>query len=207
MNNQPSVPQPDPDSQRTEFGRQIRAQRKNRGWTLTQLSERTGLAISTLSKVERGLMALTFDRLAQLADGLDVDMASLFAADGKSFESGSFSIARKGDFQRQETANYVYEMLFPEVWNKAMTPMMGTLKANDIVQFEGFIRHPGQEFLTVLSGQVTVHTDIRPPVTLEVGDSVYFDSEIGHLYATTGSEPARILVVCAAPPARRFQDR
>lgn len=187
------------DSQRLAFGRRLRELRRKNDWTLAQLAERAGLAISTISKAERGIIALTYDRLAQLAEGLDVDMAAFFAAEGKSFTPGTFAVARKGEFRRQETSNYVYEMLFPELWHKAMNPMMGTLKAHDVLDFEEFVRHPGQEFLVVMEGRVTVHLDGRDPVTLDQGDSLYFDSALGHLYASDGDNDARILVVCTAP--------
>ncbi|MEO9778940.1 MAG: cupin domain-containing protein [Sedimentitalea sp.] len=185
-----------PDSQRRDFGRRIRHLRQDKGWTLADLCHRSGLAISTISKAERGIIALTYDRLALLAVGLDVDMSAFFTDTGEVFEPGNFVIARKGEFERQETKNYVYDMLFPEVWNKSMQPMIGTLKARELHQFEDFVRHPGQEFLTVLEGAVTVHLEGREPVYLNVGDSVYFDSAVGHLYASDGDKDARILVVC-----------
>ena len=189
----------DPDDDATprqEFGRRLRQLRRDKGWTLATLSARSGLAISTLSKAERGVISLTYDRLSLLARGLDVDLAALFHADGESFAPGSFAVARKGEFERQETANYVYEMLFPELWNKAMSPMMGSLKARQLVDFEDFVRHPGQEFLVVMQGRVTVFVEGREPVHLNQGDSLYFDSAVGHLYASDGDQDARILVVC-----------
>mgnify|MGYP001986009399 CR=1 FL=1 len=56
----------------------------------------------------------------------------------------------------------------------------------------------GQEFLTVLEGSITVFLEGRDAVHLEQGDSIYFDSSLGHLYASAGEEDARILVVCVA---------
>ncbi|MFN3955144.1 MAG: helix-turn-helix domain-containing protein [Pararhodobacter sp.] len=185
-----------PDTQRAEFGRRLRELRRARGWTLAALAERSGLAVSTISKAERGVMALTYDRMLNLARGIGVDMAEFFTSDGAAFAPGSFSVAPRGTFRRQETRNYVYEMLFPEIRNKAMVPMMGTLKAHDIMDFDDFVRHPGQEFLLVLEGAVTVYAEGKAPVTLRQGDSLYFDSARGHLYASAGATDARILVVC-----------
>lgn len=192
-----SETQTDPNP-RADFGRHLRQLRRDNGWTLAELSERSGLAISTISKAERGIIALTYDRLALLAQGLGVDLAALFNADGESFAPGSFAVARKGDFRRQETKNYVYEMLFPDLWHKAMSPMMGTLKARQLVDFDEFVRHPGQEFLIVMEGAVTVFLEGRAPVHLTQGDSIYFDSAVGHLYASESDRDARILVVCVA---------
>lgn len=193
------------DAQRTLFGQRLRALRRDRGWTLSDVAERSGLAVSTISKAERGLISLTYDRMLMLARGIGVDMAEFFAPEGEVFARGSFAVAPKGTFRRQETQAYVYEMLFPELRNKAMVPMMGTLKAHDRMAFDDFVRHPGQEFLLVLDGAVTVFAEGRPPVLLRQGDSLYFDSARGHLYASAGPEDARILVVCteAEPGADR----
>lgn len=186
----------DTPNPRTSFGKRLRQLRQDRGWTLAEVADRSGLAISTISKAERGVISLTYDRLSLLARGLDVDLAAFFNAEGQSFEPGSFAVARRGEFKRQETKNYVYEMLFPDLWNKAMTPMMGSLKAREFVDFEDFVRHPGQEFLIVMEGEVTVFVEDSDPVCLKAGDSIYFDSAVGHLYASDGERDARILVVC-----------
>jgi len=189
----------DAEEQRLAFGARLRALRRSRSMTLAALSERSGLSIATLSKAERGLVALTYDRMALLANGLDVDMSELFSEGGARFAQDSLSLARKGDYTRYQTSNYVYEMLFTDLRHKAMTPMLGSLKAHDILEFDDFVRHEGEEFLMVLEGKVTVFLENRPPVTLLAGDSLYFDSAMGHLYASAGDQDARILVVCANP--------
>lgn len=188
----------DDATSRLDFGRRLRHLRRDKGWTLATLADRSGLAISTISKAERGIISLTYDRLALLAQGLEVDLAALFHPEGERFVPGSFAIARKGEFERQETPNYVYDMLFPDLWNKSMTPMMGSLKARQFVEFEEFVRHPGQEFLVVMKGRISVFVEGRDPVHLNEGDSLYFDSAVGHLYASDGDEDARILVVCVS---------
>jgi len=181
---------------RARLGERLRQLRRERGLTLQDVASRAGLAVSTVSKVERGLMAPTYDRFTQLAEGLGVDVAELFSEQGGRFQSGEFAIARRGEYQLHETETYVYEMLFPEVWGKAMTPMMGDLRPFETMRFDRFVSHPGEEFLLVLSGSVKVSLEDMAAVLLETGESVYFDSRRGHLYAAAGSEGARILVVC-----------
>jgi len=182
---------------RARLGERLRALRRARGLTLQDVASRAGLAVSTVSKVERGLMAPTYDRFSQLADGLGVDIAELFSERGERFRPGEFAVARRGEYRRHETENYVYEMLFPEVWGKTMTPMMGDLRAFETMRFDRFVSHPGEEFLLVLKGRVTVQLEKMEPVELDAGESIYFDSRRGHLYAAAGGEGARILVVCA----------
>jgi len=184
------------EQQRIAFGQHLRKLRQERGLTLTECSQLTGLAISTLSKAERGLMALTYDRLSQIATGLQIDMNALFHAEGETFLTGSVAVARQGEFQLQETPNYSYEILFSEIWGKAMTPMTGLVRARSRMDFKDLIRHDGQEFVFVLSGRLTLHCEGRDPVTLAAGESAYFDSGMGHVYTSAGDDDARILVVC-----------
>ncbi len=47
-----------------------------------------------------------------------------------------------------------------------------------------------------MKGRVSVFVEGRKPVHLHEGDSLYFDSAVGHLYASDGDHDARILVVC-----------
>ncbi|CAG1007243.1 MAG: cupin domain-containing protein [Bauldia sp.] len=187
---------PEQADRRVRMGERLRRIRRDRSLTLAEVAARSGLAISTVSKVERGLMALTYDRFSQLAEGLGVDIAELFSERGEPFGPGRIAVARAGEFRLHETENYVYEMLFPELWRKTMTPMMGTLRPYETMHFDRFVSHPGEEFLLVLDGSVTVRFEDTEPVVLGTGESIYFDSRRGHLYASAADRPARILVVC-----------
>ncbi|QDY99468.1 helix-turn-helix domain-containing protein [Nitratireductor mangrovi] len=185
-----------PADRRARMGERLRQIRHERGLTLAEVAQRSGLAVSTVSKVERGLMALTYDRFSQLADGLGVDVAALFSEHGERFRPGEVAVARLGEFRLHETDNYAYEMLFPDLWSKAMTPMLGTLRPLETMRFDRFVKHAGEEFLFVVDGRVTVHLEDKSPVVLDRGESIYFDSGRGHLYAAAGTDGARILVVC-----------
>lgn len=179
-----------------EFGRRLRAIRKSKGMTLAQVAEAAGLAISTISRAERGLLALTYDKLIKVSEGLEVELSVLFGKSGESFKSNSLSVARLGEVQVQETATYRYEMLFADLWQKGMTPMTGVVKAHSRAEFDQLIEHPGEEFVFVLSGQLTVHTEAYEPVELKPGESIYLDSGMGHIYTSAGDEDCRIIVVC-----------
>ena len=59
-------------------GARLRDARKSRGLTLAQLSERSGIAVSTISKAERGDIALTYDKFAALTHALALDFDTMF---------------------------------------------------------------------------------------------------------------------------------
>ncbi|OWU86736.1 XRE family transcriptional regulator [Oceanicola sp. 22II-s10i] len=186
----------DEQASRARMATRLRNLREAKGLTIQTVAERGGLAISTISKIERNLMAPTYDRFARLARGLGVDLAELFVEDGTRFEPGGVAVARRGEYGYHETENYTYEMLFPAVRGKRMVPMMGTLKPRERMQVDRMVSHAGEEFLLVLDGRVRVELDGMEDVVLDTGESLYFDSARGHLYASAQDAPARILVVC-----------
>ena len=66
-------------SDRPTLGRILRELRSHRGWTLKEMSERSGIPVSTLSKVEHDRLTLTYDKLLQLSQRLHIRISELFA--------------------------------------------------------------------------------------------------------------------------------
>lgn len=181
------------------LGHRVREIRKARGWKLADLADRTGLAVSTISKMERNEISLTYDRFMRLAQGLGLDVGELFDADAEGFQRGAVSVTRAGEAPLHETPNYVYEMRGSDLAGKHMIPMTGMIKAHSKSDFADLVSHPGEEFLMLLEGTLEVHIAGREPTLLAKGDSMYFDSGLGHIYVSAGAEDARILVVCWKP--------
>lgn len=178
------------------LGERVRALRKSRGWTLTDLSKRSGLAISTLSKIERAELSPTYDRFMRLADGLGVDIGLLLAPKDAPDDIRDIAVTRSGEAIRHETEHYIYDMLCQEKRGRTMTPMLGEVKAHSIETFDRYVHHEGEEFVYVLAGELTLYFGGREPIRLLPGDSAYFRSELNHVYVSTGAERARFLVVC-----------
>lgn len=191
--------EPSPTATETSLGARVRQIRKTRKWTLKELSDRTGLAISTISKMERGEISLTYDRFMRLAQGLGLDVGELFDAEAEGFAHGTITVTRAGEAPIHRSATYDYDMLASDVSGKHMVPMVGRIKAHSFAAFEDFISHPGEEFIYVLAGEVTVFLKGRDAITLGQGDSIYFDSGIGHAYVSVGDQDAMVLGVCWKP--------
>ena len=183
------------------LGECLKGLRRERGWTLTQVSQISGLAISTLSKVENNQMSLTYDKLLQLAQGLKVDITELFGVrktGADPIARGARAVSRISDGRVVETPNYMYRFLCTELSRKEMIPMIGVVSQQNIEAFGELIRHPGQEFTYVLEGEIDLHTDVYEVLRLKTGESVYFESMMGHAYLSVGDKPARILCICTA---------
>ncbi len=59
------------DRLRAELGRQMRLARTDRGWTLKDLSESSGVSVSQLSSIERGAHLPSLESLVAIAAALD----------------------------------------------------------------------------------------------------------------------------------------
>ena len=186
-------------------GETIRAMRKRSGLTLTELAGRTGLAVSTLSKLEMGHVSASYDKLLLISKGLGLDMAELLDStphpSGPPTHGGRRVVHRAGEGQHVETRSYSQSYLATELLNKRCVPIHVELHARTLddffAEFGDFIRHPGEEFTYVLEGEVTFCTELYAPVTLQAGDSIYFDSEMGHAYLKASDEPCRTITTCS----------
>lgn len=184
-------------------GAALKAVRAQQGLTLAEVSAKTGFTVSTLSKFENDRIALTFDQLVRLSEGLQIDIAQLFGPGSgeppRAEGATRRSITRAGEGRFIETSQGNYLYLAGELLHKRFVPILGDVTARDIGTYGEFMRHHGEEYVYVLEGTLELHTELYTPARLEKGDSVYFDSGMGHAYIAVGEGPCRILSICATP--------
>ena len=188
-------------SERPTLGRILKELRGHRNWTLREMSERSGIPVSTLSKVETDRLTLTYDKLLQLSERLHVPIGELFA-EAEPAEEGVTarrSIGRLDDAIRVTTPNYDYYYLCTELRRKRMVPILTRIRAKSLAEFGDLVSHHGEEYIHVLEGTIVVHTEFYDPVTLEAGEAIYIDSNMGHAYvAADDCEEALVLGVCSS---------
>lgn len=188
--------------QHPTLGGLLRSLRASHGWTLKQMSEHSGIPLSTLSKVEHDRLTLTYDKLLQLSQRLNIRMSELFAEPGQAVDpavTARRSIGRLEDAIRVQTPNYDYYYLCPELRRKRMIPVLTRVRAKTLGEFGDLVRHSGEEYIHVLEGRVEVHTEFYDPIVLEPGESVYIDSNMGHAYiATEGCDEVVLLGICSS---------
>ena len=184
------------------LGTLLRNLRTREGWTLKEMSAKSGIPVSTLSKVEHDRLTLTYDRLQQLSRRLGMRMSELFAESDE--ESAPAVTARRsfGDIDsavRVETANYDYYYLCTELRRKRMIPVFTKIRAKTPKQFGELVHHTGEEFIFVLKGRIVVNTEFYDPVTLGEGEFLYIDSTMGHAYLVAdGCDEAEVLGVMSS---------
>jgi mannose-6-phosphate isomerase-like protein (cupin superfamily) len=125
-----------------------------------------------------------------------MDMNAMFAGAGvKPARLDGPVVTRSGDGVVYRGLSFSYEFLGTTAAGKLMSPVVGTVHARRIHGPEDFARHTGEEFAYVLSGEIDVHFENGDVVRLARGDSLYFDSRIGHAYVSVSRQLARIVGV------------
>jgi transcriptional regulator with XRE-family HTH domain len=188
----------------------MRNLRNRFGWTLKEMSEHSGIPVSTLSKVEHDRLTLTYDKLQQVSQRLKLPMSDLFAEGPEAREpriTGRRSIGRVEDAVRVTTSNYDYFYLNPELRRKRMIPIITHVRAKSLEEFGDLVRHEGEELVYVIKGRVEVHTEFYDPVVIEEGELIYIDSSMGHAYLVPeGCEEAIALGVCSGEDEHTTRD-
>ena len=178
-----------------DLGARVRDLRKARSWTLEQAAKQAGLARSTLSKIENGQMSPTYDALKKLAIGLKISVPQLFTPPVKGQVNGRMAVTKQGQGSAQLTTTYEHELLAASLTKKQMLPYRAQVRARSMDEFDGWVRHDGEEFLYVLTGVVKLFTEFYEPVEMRRGDSAYYDASMGHNVISMSAEDAEVLWV------------
>jgi quercetin dioxygenase-like cupin family protein/DNA-binding XRE family transcriptional regulator len=182
-----------------KVGESVREIRKNKGLSLRDISQRTGLEVDFLSEIEEGKVSPPLGIIIKLAKALKKKMGYFISGT----EEFPYTIVRKDKgllisrFDSHKTHTYGYEFmsLAPYKKDRYMEPVLVTLEPTDIEEERS--THDGQEFIYVLEGTMEVHVGDETHL-LEPGDAIYYDSTIPHLVKCHGKKTTKILAVLHA---------
>ncbi len=181
-----------------KLGERLKEIRTAGGLTLEEASKLTGLARSTLSKIENEQISPTFQAMQKLAAGLNIGIPQLFTPPKQRKATGRRDITRVGEGKARPTATYEHELLATQLTNKKMFPFKSRVHARSFDEYDEWIRHDGEEFLLVLEGSIVFYSEFYEAITLDEGDSVYYDAAMGHMLTSASEEDALILWVTAS---------
>ncbi|WP_018151312.1 helix-turn-helix domain-containing protein [Leeia oryzae] len=186
----------------TSLGARVRKARQEQALTLENASKLCGVSRSTLSKIENEQMSPTFDVLQKIVAGLKIEFNSLFGTATGPTASGRRAVTRQGEGERYAQGKaYKFEVLANELAHKVMLPFRITITARSPEDIGKWSRHEGEEFIYVLSGSLRVYTELYTPVDLGPGDSIYYDSKMGHGAVSTSEEDAEVLWMTTQRPS------
>ncbi|MDA9311296.1 XRE family transcriptional regulator [Gammaproteobacteria bacterium] len=175
-----------------DIASRVKALRKKNGWRLHDLSEKTGISVATLSKLENGKTKLNFTTVNKLAQGIGVAVTDLTSPGLAHTKDTTMTLGGGGVVF--ETRDVDYEVLCADYTGGNQGYAKLSVKARTLDPNLPWHRHPGKEFIYVLKGILVLHTEDREQITLKSGDSLLFDSSIGHHYISAGRGETQLLL-------------
>ena len=175
-----------------DIASRVKALRKKNGWRLHDLSEKTGISVATLSKLENGKTKLNFSTVNKLAQGIGVAVTDLTSPGLAHTKDTTMTLGGGGVVF--ETRDVDYEVLCADYTGGNQGYAKLSVKARTLDPNLPWHRHPGKEFIYVLKGILVLHTEDREQITLKSGDSLLFDSSIGHHYISAGRGETQLLL-------------
>lgn len=177
------------------LGRRIRELRRERGLTLEQVGNLTGLSKSLLSKVENAQVSPPIATLSKIGAALEVPIGFFFQEEPR--EDTTIYVPKAERVVMDSTehgSEYRYEHLaangsFPRL----MEPFVVSMDANTQTS-PRLYDHPGDEFLMVLVGEMEYLVG-STTYHLGEGDALYLDARVPHGPKQLDGKQVKYLVV------------
>ena len=188
------------------IGERVRRHRGDRGWTLDELAERSGVSRRLLVSIEHGEGNPSIATLLRISDALGVGLPVLV------------------DVERPRDLTVTSAGQAPELWRGprgGRALLVAGTEPPDVVELWHWTLHPGEahgteahsagtrELLLVLEGAVDLRVGDRTE-RLSAGDSAAFAGDVAHGYAAPADAtgPARFALTVFEPDVggRRARD-
>ena len=168
----------------SQLGKALRAYRKDKNLTLTNLAEITGLSSGYLSILERGLNSPTLENLNKICQALGITMVDLL----EHIDANSASIVTKKDSRRiiYDDDGLLYEAATEGEHNMSCMVMTVNNTADHVSH-----GHIADEVGYVICGSIVITVD-GVEHTLGPGDCIYIEADLPHSYRRISEEPCAV---------------
>ncbi len=175
-----------------QIAARIKDLREIAGLSEEALAAELGVTAETYSEYENGNTDIPIGFLYEAANRFGVELTAILTGEGPRLHT--YCLVRKGKGVSVDRRNpYKYQSLAYNFIHKKAEPFLVTVEPgnDDTVHFNS---HPGQEFNYVMEGTLMIYIDGHS-LTLNEGDSLYFDSSCSHGMKALDSKPAKFLAI------------
>jgi DNA-binding transcriptional regulator YiaG/quercetin dioxygenase-like cupin family protein len=187
----PTMPTVHLDADRTirSVGGEIRRLRNAQGLKLQDVAARTGVSVSMLSMLERGVAGASIGTLVAVSSALGVHMADLF----RSAPEKSSPVRRLAAQMQVETASGVLRRVVHHAPDVGLEMVVNEYIPGASSGLQP-VHHSGKEFGLVVQGSLVVELEgVRHE--LGAGDGISYASSRGHIIKNEGPDVAKALWV------------
>ena len=178
------------------IGDKLQEIRKSKKITLTELSQKSGVQLATLSRIENKKMTGTLESHIAIAKALGIEIVELYKS--VVHENKEIEISKTADVSEVFTHNEKtsFEILTKNVLNKKMMPTLIRIEQGGATQQEQGAAN-SEKFIFILDGTVEIIIDHKN-YTLKKNNTLYFDASLPHILKNNSKGTVKLL--CIATP-------
>lgn len=179
-----------------EVGEFIRAIRKRRNLTTTQLADQLDLSNGYISLIERNIVSPSLATLKRIAQALSVPLESFFLDPDTEI---IYSYLKKDEQQYIPAEGRNWRLLI----DHSKSNLMGAFVVDSTAVDKNVYSHQGVELIYVLEGETSLNIS-KEDYQLKAGDSLYFDASIMHWDNKKPDVPLKLIVIVTPPEGFHF---
>lgn len=186
-----------------EVGKRLRSLRAESGLTLRQLAEKSGVAFTTIQKIESGSISPTIGILMKVARGLQIKITALLEEEPQArqvhFIEKKKRIRTASKTLDIEVQYIAQNLIDPKMFGFHLTVGPGCGSGSDPLM------HAGEEIVIGVQGTIDFVVG-EEKFRVAPGDCLHFKCNIPHRWMNTGARPAKFYLMCSesdlspAPP-------
>ena len=151
-----------------------------------------GISIEQYQKYETGMVDIPVGILQSMSKKYGIDLGTLIS--GKEPHMHSYCLTKKDKgLSVDRRSDYKYQALAAGFQNRKADPFIVTITPEETREIH-FNAHPGHEFEYMIEGSMKLVIDGKE-MTLEEGDSVYFDATKQHGMQALNNKKAKFLAI------------
>jgi transcriptional regulator with XRE-family HTH domain len=175
-----------------ELGAWVRGLRRERGLTLEELAERSGVSRAMISKVERGEKNPTLVVATKLAEGLEIDLTRLLK-----IEERREVVVQPRDrrmVMRDPKTGFERQLLSPAFGGRGVEFVRNVIPEGSTSGEFAPHRKGVEEYVAVEKGRLKAMLG-GEEYLLEEGDALYFEADVSHRFDNAGDDECSYYLV------------
>jgi len=163
-----------------KIGKRLKTLRKERKMTLKELSQKSGVQVATLSRMENNILVGPIKSHINICKALGVFLSDFYRQIEEDHKMVSLSKPEAELLSYANSREYSTEMLVKKVLDQKMMPFLLRIKKDGKTEAEKEKRG-SQKFTYVLEGRIKATVGEKEYELLKA-ESIYFDASLSHVF-------------------------
>lgn len=178
-----------------KISNKIKEIRKEKGITIQEVADRAGVSKGLISQIENNRTIPSLLVLINIINALNIDLNEFFKDFNSELDSSPVVVRKKdtySPFEKESAIGFHYKRIFTSAMDSSTMDIVLLELLPDAQR--PMVETEAYEYKYIISGQVEyIFNDQK--ISLEEGDSIFFNGRLSHTPRNVGSEKAVMLIV------------